>query len=275
LSTWTPKLYDPSSFLVAGWTHRALILQLSRRRIASRYRGSLLGGLWAVIHPLMMLCVYTFVFSFVLRARGSFASESEAHFALFVFSGMIIYTIFSEAVNDAPSLVLSNRNYIKHLLFPVEVLSWVSVVSGLFGFAVSLVILLGFSTVMNGPPPLSALLLPLLVLPVVLFSLGLSWFLSSLGTFLQDLSQATNVATTALFFLSPIFYPLSAIPEPIRRYSYLNPFAVTLESARGVLFEGTPPDWPALAALTLASFIVAWLGYVWFMRTKGAFADVL
>jgi lipopolysaccharide transport system permease protein len=275
LSTSTPKLYRPLSFLVAGWEHRALILQLSRRRVASRYRGSLLGGLWAVIHPLMMLCVYTFVFSFVLRARGTFASESEAHFALFVFSGMIVYAIFSESVNDAPSLVLNNRTYVKHLLFPVEVLPWVTVVSGLFGFLISFAILMIFSVAMNGQPPVTALLMPLLVLPVVFLALGFSWLLSSLGTFLQDLSQGTSVATTALFFLSPIFYPLSAIPEPIRRYSSLNPFAFTLESARGVLFEGVTPDWFVLGALTLISFVVAWLGYVWFMKTKGAFADVL
>jgi lipopolysaccharide transport system permease protein len=171
--------------------------------------------------------------------------------------------------------VLGNRNYIKHLIFPVEVLSWVSVVSGLFSFVVSFVILMGFSAYMNGQPPLTVLLFPLLLLPVVLLTLGLTWLLSSLGTFLQDLSQGIQVATTALFFLSPIFYPLSAIPEPIRRYAYWNPFAFTLESVRGILFDGAVPDWRMLGALTLASFLVAWLGYVWFMKTKGAFADVL
>jgi lipopolysaccharide transport system permease protein len=269
------KLYVPISFLAAGWEHRGLILQLSRRRITARYRGSLLGGLWTVIHPLMMLAIYTFVFSYVLQARMNLASNGQGHFALFVFSGMIVYSIFSESVNDAPSLVLGNRNYIKHLLFPVEVLSWVSVVSGLFTFAVSFVILMIFSGYLNGPPPVTALLLPLVLLPVVLLTLGLSWLLSSLGTFLQDLSQGTGVATTALFFLSPIFYPLSAIPEPVRRYCSLNPFAFTLETARAVLFEGALPDWRMLFALTLGSFVVAWFGYVWFMKTKGAFADVL
>ena len=269
------KLYVPVSFLAAGWEHRALILQLARRRIAARYRGSLLGGLWAVVHPIMMLCVYTFVFSYVLQARTGLASNSQAHFALFVFSGMIVYSIFAESVNDAPTLVLGNRNYIKHLLFPVEVLSWVSVMSGLFSFAVSFVILICFSSYMNGPPPLTALFVPVLVLPIVLLTVGLSWFLSSLGTFLQDLSQGTGVVTTALFFLSPIFYPVTAIPEPIRRYCYLNPFTFTLETIRAVLFEGATPDWRALAVLTFASFVVAWLGYVWFMKTKGAFSDVL
>jgi len=269
------KLYLPISFLAAGWEHRGLILQLTRRRIAARYRGSLLGGLWAVVHPLMMLCIYTFVFSYVLQARMNVESESRADFALFLFSGMIVYSIFSESVNDAPGLVLGNRNYIKHLLFPVEVLSWVSVASSLFNFLVSFVILMGFSYSLNGQPPVTALFVPLLVLPVVFLSLGLSWVLSSLGTFLQDISQGTNVFTTALFFLSPIFYPISAIPEPIRRYCYLNPFAFTLETSRGVLFDGAVPDWKVLGALTLGAFTIAWLGYVWFMKTKGAFADVL
>jgi lipopolysaccharide transport system permease protein len=269
------RLFLPWAFIAAGFAHRRLILQLARRKIAARYRGSLLGGLWAVIHPVMMLGIYTFVFSFVLRARATLTSGSQGDFALFLFSGMIVYTIFSECVNDAPSLVLSNRGYIKHLLFPVEVLSWVSVVSAMFNFLVGFVILMVFAYVLNGPPPATALFAPLLLVPVVLLTLGLSWLLSSLGTFLQDLSQGINVATTALFFLSPIFYPVSAIPEPIRRYGFLNPFVFTLETMRGVLFQGAIPDWRMLGALTLVSLLVAWLGYAWFMKTKGAFTDVL
>ena len=265
----------PWGFVAAGFEHRRLILQLARRRLAARYRGSLLGGLWAVIHPVLMLCVYTFVFSTVLRARASFSADSRTDFALFLFSGLTVYSVFSEVVNDAPRLVLSNRGYIQHLLFPVEVLSWVSVVSSLFTFLVSFTILIAFSYVVNGLPPVTALFVPLLVVPVILLSLGLSWLLSSIGTFLQDLSQGINVATTALLFLSPIFYPLSAMPEQIKTYGFLNPFIFTVETIRGVLFHGAVPDFRMLGALTLVAFLVAWLGYVWFMKTKGAFSDVL
>jgi lipopolysaccharide transport system permease protein len=267
--------YHPLSFLSAGIRHRALIARLAQRHIAGRYRGSMLGGLWVVLHPVMMLCVYTFVFSTVFRAKWDLQAQSQIDFALFLFSGIVIYSVFSECVNHAPRLMLDNRTFIKQLDFPVEVFSWVSLTAALFNFLVSLAILIGVHLIVLGPPPLTSLWLPVVLSPVLLLSLGFSWLLASLGTFLRDLSEVTGIATTALLFLSPIFYPLSMIPEPFRRWYWLNPFTSVLESSKAVFFRAQLPDWGILCVIAAASWLVAWGGYVWFMKTKGAFADVL
>ena len=267
--------YQPFSFLATGWRHRRLILRLARRRIEARYRGSMLGLLWSVAHPLLMLGVYTFVFSTVFRARWQRPEGGDADFALFLFSGLIFYSVLAECVNEAPRLMLDNRLYIKQLQFPIETLSWVSIATALFGFAVSAVILVGFHSLVAGAPPPTALYLPLVLFPLVLLALGLSWLLSSLGTFLRDLSQVTGVLTAALLFVSPIFYPSSVIPEAWQAAFHLNPLAPILEMARATLLEGFPPDWASLALLVVVGWGVAWLGFTWFMKTKGAFADVL
>jgi len=267
--------YQPTSFLATGWTHRRLILRLARRRIQARYRGSMLGMLWTIVHPLLLLGVYTLVFSTVFRARWNLPDGNEAHFALFLFCGMIFYTILAESMNEAPRLMLDNRVYIKQLRFPLETLTWISLTALLFNFAVSAVILVVFYAFVAGIPPLTSAYLPVVLVPVLLLALGLSWFLASLGTFLRDLSQVTGVLTTALLFLSPIFYPSSVVPEAWQRYLYWNPLTSILEMARGVLLQGTPPDFGLLALLTALAWLVAWAGYSWFMRTKGAFADVL
>ncbi|MDJ0868822.1 MAG: ABC transporter permease [Myxococcota bacterium] len=267
--------YNPIAFLQVGWKHRRLIARLARRKIEARYRGSVLGFLWTTAHPLLMLTVYTFVFSFVLGARWDLASESRVEFALFLFSGMILYAIFAECVNEAPDILLSYRTYIKQVLFPVEVLGWVSLLAALSNFLISLSVLFVFYVVVQGQPLLTWAYLPLVVLPIVLFTLGTCWFLSSLGVFLRDISQVVGVFTLALLFLSPIFYPLSRIPEPLHRYFLLNPFATIIETSKDALFYGGVPDWRALLALSLAGWVVAWLGYAWFMKTRSGFADVL
>ena len=260
---------------MAGWRYRHLILRLAVRRIQAQYRGSLLGMLWAALVPLLMLSVYTFTFSFVFKARWSAEDAGETDFALFVFSGMILYGLFQRVANEAPNLLVSNQICIKQIVFPSEVLSWVSVLASLFDFAVSFAMWVGFYVLERGAPLASWLFLPLLLLPILLFALGTTWLLSSLGVFLRDLPQLVGVVTTMLLFLSPIFYPATRIPAWAAPYYHLNPFVGILEAARGSLFFGTPPDGRSLALLTAAGWAVAWLGYAWFMRTKPGFADVL
>jgi lipopolysaccharide transport system permease protein len=267
--------YNPLAFLVTGWTHRRLIVRLSWRKIESRYRGSVLGLLWAVLQPMLMLAIYTFVFSVIFRAKWGAESSSQAEFALFLFSGLILYAIFSECANEAPKLMPDNEIYVKQLIFPTEILSWVSLLTAMFGFSISLVLLGAFYSVILGPLPASVVYLPLVMGPLLLLTLGASWFLASLGVFVKDVSQVVGILTTALLFLSPIFYSPSAIPEPFLPFYYLNPFAGILEMSKGSLFYGAAPDWAALSRLTVGAWFVAWAGYVWFMKTKRSFADVL
>lgn len=269
------QIYNPFSFVQAGWRSRQLIARLVRRRVEARYRGSILGLMWILIHPLLMLIVYTFVFSVVFRARWDMPGGGKAEFALFLFAGLIQYTIFAECANEAPTLMASNQTYIKQVVFPVEVLAWVTLLAALWNFSASLMLLLVFQVAILGWPPLTALYLPVVMAPLVLFTVGAIWLLSSLGVFLKDLSQIVGVLTLALLFLSPIFYSASRIPEAFRPYYSANPMAQVLEMSRGSLFYGVAPNWGSFAILSIGGWLFAWFSYIWFMRTKGSFADVL
>lgn len=269
------QIYHPLSFLHAGWRHRTLIRRLAWRKVEARYRGSTLGLVWSLAHPLMMLLIYTFVFSVVFRARWNVPEAEEGHFSLFLFSGLIIYALFAESVNEAPGLMVRNQTFIKQIVFPTEVLAWVSLLASLFNFAVSFLLLLGLHFVLAGPPPISALQLPLILLPLLLGTLGIVWLLASLGVYLRDVDQVVGLFTTALLFLSPIFYPASRIPEAFQPFYGLNPMARILEMSKASLFYSMSPNWAGLLSLTLGAWLVAWFGYAWFMKTKTGFADVL
>jgi lipopolysaccharide transport system permease protein len=268
-------IYHPCSFLGSAWKHRSLIRSLAWRRIELRYRDSLLGFLWTVINPLLLLSVYTFVFSFVFKARWGSSDAATAEFSLYLFSGITLYTVFAECVNEAPNLIRQNSAFVKQHIFPLETLTWVSLVATLFNFTVGMLVLLVFYLFVLGVPPISMFYLPLILLPIILLTLGMSWILASLGVFLRDISQVVGVLTTALLFLSPIFYPVSRIPESMQQIYFLNPFARIIEMSKGVIFHGTAPEWWSLAALSLGGWMAAWLGYVCFMKSKKGFADVV
>lgn len=270
-----PSIYQPFAFLSTGWRHRALIARLASRQIQARQRGSVLGMAWTVLHPLLMLAIYTFVFSVVFQSRWEVQDGGRAQFALFLFTGMTIYSIFSQCVNEAPSLMTGNITYIKQMRFPIEIFSWVSLAVALFDFCVSGLVLVAFLFAIEGVPPVQALYVPLVLVPVLLLALSASWFVASIGVFFRDIAQLTGLFTTALLFLSPIFYPASRIPESLHRLYFANPFASILEMAKGSLFAGATPDWRVFALLMVGSWACAWSGYVWFMRTKRGFADVL
>jgi lipopolysaccharide transport system permease protein len=268
------SLASPFAFAGAVWRHRSLAFRLAKRRIEARYRGAALGLFWAVLEPLLLLAIYTFVFSSVFGARWG-EDAGSGSFALHLFSGLILFQVFQRAVNDAPALLLSHATYLKQVLFPAEALSIASVFAALFDFAVGFVLWLGFHLIERGLPPPTALAIPVVVVPIVLFALGGSWLLASLGVFLRDLAHVTTLATTALLFLSPIFYPASRVPESFRVVYDANPLAHLLEAARALLLDGASPDWGALAMVSFASLLVAWGGYAWFRRTRHTFADVL
>ena len=188
---------------------------------------------------------------------------------------MIIHGLFAECVNRAPGLILSNVNYVKKVIFPLEILPWVALGSALFHSFVSIVVLLGAYLILNAHIPWTAILFPLLILPLILVTMGFAWFLAAMGVFLRDVGQTTGILTTVMLFLSPVFYPLSNLPEGYRNLLLINPLTFIIQQAREVLIWGRLPDWFGLAVYCFASVVIAWSGFWWFQRSRKGFADVL
>lgn len=256
--------------------HRALVMTFARREVSGRYRGSMGGIGWSLLTPLLMLAVYTFVFSVVFKARwGVDNEEGKGMFAVIIFVGILVHGLFAECVNRAPMLLLSHANYVKKVVFPLEVLPVVVLVSALFHMAVSCLVLLGAMLLVQGHVPWTAVLFPLVLLPLVMTTLGLTWLLSGLGVYVRDVGQLTSLLTMVLLFLAPVFYPVTALPEELRRWLYLNPLTFIIEQARVVLLWGGLPDWRGLAMHLVVGAAVASAGFWMFQRMRRGFADVL
>lgn len=267
---------NPITIFTSFWKNRQLIWQLTRREVIGRYRGSLLGLAWSFFNPLLMLFIYTFVFSVVFKARwGTGSDESRADFAIILFTGMIVFGLFAEIVNRAPALIISNVNYVKKVVFPLEVLSWVSLGTMIFHSLISLFVLLLAQLIINHSLPWTILFFPLVLLPLIFASLGVSWFLAALGVYVRDIGQLTTVFTTVLMFISAVFYPLSALPANYQTLLKLNPLVLIITESRNVLIYGIPPDWTSLGIALLAGFSMAMVGFWWFQKTRKGFADVL
>ena len=266
---------SPAELASSFWRNRDLILQLAKRDVVGRYRGSILGIVWSFLQPLLMLAVYTLVFGVIFKARWNPGSKSKIEFALVLFAGLLIYNIFAECVGRAPSLILANASYVKKVVFPLEILPWVAAGSALFHAAVSFAVWLLFYLFVFGLPPPTILLLPVVVADIVLLTMGVSWFLASLGVYVRDIAPLIGILLSALMFLSPIFYPLTAIPEGYRYLLYLNPLTYPIEQARNILILGSVPSGPPSLFFTLLCAGIAWLGFAWFQKTRRGFADVL
>lgn len=266
---------SPREMADSLWRHRALVRVLVQREVIGRYRGSVMGIMWSFFNPVFMLLIYTFVFSVVFKARWNAGSDSKTEFALVLFAGLIIFNLFSECVNRAPGLILANVNYVKKVVFPLEILPWIALGSAMFHALVSLAVWLVAYLVLFGVPHATVLLLPLVMVPLMLFIMGLTWALASLGVYLRDVSQFMGMVVTVLMFLTPIFYPVSSLPEQYRHYLLINPLTPAVELSRDVLFWGRVPDFSMLALYTLATALIAWLGFAWFQKTRKGFADVL
>ena len=267
---------SPFEMFASLWRNRRLTYALAKREVLGRYRGSVLGLLWSFFNPLFMLAVYTFVFSVIFQARwGAGGSSSKTEFALLLFAGLIVFNLFAECFNRAPSIILGNTNFVKKVVFPLEILPFVGLLSAFFHTSISVAVWLVAYMLFFGIPHPTAILLPLVLMPFCFFLMGLSWTLASLGVFLRDVSQLVAVFTTAVLFLSPIFYPTNAFPEGYRFIFYLNPLTTVVDQARDVLFWGKLPDFSALGVYWVTTMGIAWLGFVWFQKTRKGFADVL
>ena len=267
---------SPAELVASFWRNRNLIWQLTRRQVVGRYRGSVMGLAWSFFNPILMLLVYTFVFSVVFKARwGIGAQESRIDFAIILFVGMIIHGLFAECLNSAPGLVVSNTNYVKKVVFPLEVLPWVAMGSALFHAFISLAVWGGFYLIAFAKIHWTAIFFPIVIFPLILTSMGLAWILTSLGVFVRDIAQVIGIVTTVLMFLSPIFYPISALPEEYQKLLQINPLTFMIEEARAVLIWGRMPDWWGWALYLVASVVIACAGFWWFQKTRKGFADVL
>ena len=266
---------SPIHFARSLWRHRQLIVDLAKRDAFGKYKGSKLGVLWSLLAPVFMLTIYTFVFSEIFQARWTAGSTSKTEFAIVLFAGLIMFNLFAENVTRAPLLIVNNANFVKKIVFPLEILACVNLVSSMFHMAVSLFVLLVFQLAMTGHAPWTILFLPLVIMPLALFCLGVAWFLSAIGVFLRDVGQTIGIFVTGLMFLSPIFFPLSAIPLRWQALAKLNPLVFPIEQARNIQVWGISPNWGEWLMYTFASTLIAYLGFAFFQKTRRGFADVL
>ena len=257
-------------------THHQLLTKLVWRDVVGRYRGSLIGLLWSFVTPLIMLAVYTFVFSFVFQARWNVGeNEPRALFALVLFSGLMLHGLLAEVLNRAPSIIINNVNYVKKVVFPLELLPMVILGAALFHLVINFGVMLLAMLLMGMPLHATILLYPLVLLPLIPLTLGIGWGLAALGVFVRDIGQLTGILTTILLFLSPIFFPLEALPPMLQKLLVLNPLTIIIENARSVLLWGEMPNWWSLGLYTVVSVFICWVGYVGFQTLRKGFADVL
>lgn len=254
-----------------------LIVQMTKREVVGRYKGSALGLAWSFFNPVFMLVVYTYVFSEIFKSRwgGVGGDDSKTQFAVLLFVGMIVLGLFNEVLNRAPGLILLNANYVKKVVFPIEILPVVAMGAALFHSLISIFVLLVAYFIFNGYVNWTVLFLPFVLAPLIILTMGVAWALASLGVFLRDVGQTIGVITTVMMFLSPVFYPVTAVPERFRTFIMANPLTFIIEQARDVLIWGRLPNWFGLTVYTLVAIAVAWLGFAWFQKTRKGFADVL
>ena len=268
---------SPLALCKSLWRNRQLILQMIKREVVGRYKGSAMGLTWSFFNPVFMLIVYTFVFSEIFKSRwgGVGGDDSKTQFAVVLFVGMIVLSLFSEVLNRAPSLILSNVNYVKKVIFPLEILPIIAMGAALFHGLISLCVLISAFALFNGYVQWTAIFTPLVLLPLVIVTTGLAWVLAAIGVFLRDVGQTIGIITTVLMFLSPVFYPVTAVPERFRPFIMANPLTFIIEQARDVLIWGNTPNWIGLGIYTLVASLVAWAGFALFQKTRKGFADVL
>lgn len=271
-----PIKLSPAHLLFVLWANRGLIFQMTKRNVLGRYKGSVLGLGWAFFNPLFMLVIYTFVFSTIFKSKWMGDIEAGIfHFALNLFCGMIMFNLFSESLNLSVGVITGNVNYVQKVIFPLEILPVVIVGSALFHAFISILALLVVYFFTKGYINITTLYVPIVLFPLCIVSLGLSWVLASLGVYLRDIGQTIGILTSGLMFLSPVFYPLSSLPEHYRVWVSMNPLSFVIEQMRLILIVDGNPDWFGIAKYTFFALIFAWLCYVWFQKTRRGFADVL
>lgn len=268
--SWLARLFPPLSLIIR---ERTLYARMVGRDIDTRYRGSMLGLVWAILNPLVLLAIFGFVFGYVLQAR--WGTSSAQNFSLVLFSGLSVFLLASECINRAPMLVVQNSSYVKKVVFPLGLLPPIVVGAALLNFGIAMGVLLLAQLFVGGGIGASWLLLPLVVLPLAAMLVGMVYFLAAFGAFLRDLQQVMGMLTLLMMYMSPVLFPIEAVPEGARTWLALNPITIPVNQLRMVTMEGTAPDWTSLGWYSLAAYVVMMLGYWFFQRCRRGFADVL
>jgi lipopolysaccharide transport system permease protein len=254
--------------------HRALAAEMTAREIRLKFRSSAVGVAWSLLHPLLLLAVFAFVFGSVLQVKWSTAG-STTDFALVLFAGLLVYNLFAECLLRAPGMIVSRATLVKKVAFPLEILAWVQVGHALFGFVAGTAVLLLFQLLVRGAIPATALLLPVVIVPVVLAGLAVGWLFGALSVFVRDFEHVVGPLSMALLFLTPVFFDLSIVPEPFRAWFYANPLTFAVDQARAILLEARWPDPLGLAVGTAIAYLAATAALAFFNRARSEFADAL
>ncbi|WP_296657657.1 ABC transporter permease [Paraburkholderia sp.] len=269
------RLLHPLAVVYSLTENWHLIVEFVKREVAGRYKGSFLGLFWSFITPLLMLSIYTFVFGFVFKSRWRAGSTDHIEFAVVMFVGVLTHTLLSECLTRAPMLVVGNPNYVKKVVFPLQTLPWIAIGTALFHMLVASVILLVAILLWQGHIPWTVIFVPVILLPFVVLTAGLVWFLASFGVFMRDLGQVMGIVSSLLMFMAPVFYPLSSVPQRLQAIIMLNPLTFVIDQIRTVAIWGGQVNWAGWLLYSAIAYVVASLGLLWFEKTRKGFADVL
>lgn len=245
------------------------------RDLQSRYKNSWGGLLWLVIQPVILLSIYTVVFQQILGVKWGAQNSSSIDFALNLYLGIAVFNIFSESIQAAPAVLRNHSNLIKKVRFPIRILPAIPVGTALCDAALGLVVWQVIYIIVLGTPPISVLYLPLVLLPLILFVMGLCWIVASLSAYMRDFTQIVRFVVTALLFLSPIFFPLQSMPQDWQWILAFNPLAIEIEMLRGIMIGGIAPLWDSYIGFLILSLLVYGAGFYWFELTSDGFVDVL
>lgn len=253
-----------------------LIISLTKRDIEGRYKNSLLGLSWAIVFPLFMLAIYSFVFGFVFKSKWNSAEvETSINYSLIMFVGLILHSFFADCINRATNTIISNTNYVKKVIFPLESLCWVSILSSLFQFLIAFIVLFVFILIEGVDLHLSILLTPIILLPFFILTYSLVLIISSLSVYIRDISQVISILIAVLLFMSPVFYSISAVPEEYQWLLFINPLTFIIESLRGAILFGDSFSATGYLAYLAVSLCLYIFSITWFKKLKGGFSDVL
>ena len=261
---------------IPDWSVRHIVIDLTKRRIAARYRGSFLGLAWSIMLPLAMLLVYSLVFNHFLGLRWPGAeAEGGLAAALRIYLGLITLNFVAENLTTAPGLVLENPSFVKKIVFPLPVLAYVAAAASSVQLIINLFVASALAILVPDAFPVMLLLAPLVLLPLFLWVLAAHWWLAALGVYIRDLVHIMGPVVTALLFLSPVFYSIEHLASRWRILLMFNPLSLPIEQLRALLFDAQFPDlWPILLS-SLAALVAALLGRILFQRLQPGFADVV
>ncbi len=251
-----------------------LIFSLAKRELLTRYKGSVLGLVWAVLTPVVMIAIFTFIFAGIFGARFG-AEHSSWDYALYLFCGLLPWSMFQETLQQSANTIVAHANLVKRVVFPLETLPVALAFSALANQVFATVALLIATVVIRHDLRLTALWFPVLLIPQLLLTLGAAWLIASLGVFLRDIAQGVTLLLMAWMYLTPIIYPESIVPSRFQLFINLNPFTSLIRSYRRIFLDGASPDWLGLGYFTVIALVMFVFGYWWFARSRKNFSDVI